>query len=158
MNIAITGHRGLPQATEELVNTEIRQRLAEQAGNELVGLSCLADDADTIFARAVSDAGGALVVVVPAAKYRDGLPASHHPIYDALIDRAAEVVRLDHEDSTSESHMDASVYMLGRADELVAVWDGKPARGYGGTADVVQAAKEHGVPVNVVWPDGAERD
>ncbi|MHA6619887.1 hypothetical protein [Pseudonocardia sp. DLS-67] len=38
-----------------------------------------------IFARAVLDAGGSLAVVVPAAEYRESLPADHHPVYDALI-------------------------------------------------------------------------
>jgi len=33
--------------------------------------------------------------------------------------------------------MAASAYMIDHADELWAVWDGQPARGYGGTADVV---------------------
>jgi hypothetical protein len=42
--------------------------------------------------------------------------------------------------------------------ELFAVWDGKPARAYGGTADVVAYAREHGTPVRVIWPDGAQRD
>jgi hypothetical protein len=36
--------------------------------------------------------------------------------------------------------------------------DGEPARGYGGTADVVEAAEQRGVPVTVIWPDGASRD
>jgi len=53
--------------------------------------------------------------------------------------------------------MDASLHMIEQADELVAVWDGKPARGYGGTADVVKAAHERGIPVTVVWPEGVER-
>lgn len=44
------------------------------------------------------------------------------------------------------------------ADGLLASWNGKPARGYGGTAHVVEAAKQRGVPVTVLWPKGAERD
>jgi hypothetical protein len=59
---------------------------------------------------------------------------------------------------TSESHMAASKLMIDAADELYAVWDGKPARGYGGTADVVAYARERGIPVRVIWPDGAQRD
>ena len=35
--------------------------------------------------------------------------------------------------------------------------DGKPARSYGGTADVVTYAREPGAPVCVIWPDGAQR-
>jgi hypothetical protein len=53
--------------------------------------------------------------------------------------------------------MDASLRMLVEADELLAVWDGQPARGYGGTADVVGVAREKGIPVTVVWPAGAMR-
>ena len=40
---------------------------------------------------------------------------------------------------------------------LYAVWDGKPARSYGGTADVVAYARAHGTPVRVIRPDGARR-
>jgi hypothetical protein len=53
--------------------------------------------------------------------------------------------------------MAASEHVLDTVDALVAVWDGRPARDYGGTADVVAAARERGLPVTVVWPDGAER-
>ncbi|MGW1005456.1 hypothetical protein [Streptomyces sp. NPDC002520] len=43
------------------------------------------------------------------------------------------------------------------ADELVAVWDGKPAWGHGGTADVVAYAERTGVRVRVLWPEDASR-
>ncbi|GAA2803007.1 hypothetical protein GCM10010470_42610 [Saccharopolyspora taberi] len=104
------------------------------------------------------DHGGRLIAIVPAAEYRDGLPEGHHTTYDFLLGQAADVIRLDHVESDSEAHMDASVRMLTEADRLVAVWDGQPARGYGGTADVVVAARQRGLPVSVVWPDGARRD
>ncbi|MGH3771308.1 MAG: hypothetical protein ACRDRW_07930 [Pseudonocardiaceae bacterium] len=38
------------------------------------------------------------------------------------------------------------------------LWDGNPSGGYSGTADVVAAARERGIPVTVVWPDGARRE
>jgi hypothetical protein len=44
-----------------------------------------------------------------------------------------------------------------RVDRL-AIWDGRPARGYGGTADVVAEAQREGLPVVVLWPEGAQRD
>ena len=53
--------------------------------------------------------------------------------------------------------MEASSAMLARADRLFVVWDGKPARGYGGTAGVVAEARQRGVPVTVIWPEGASR-
>lgn len=156
--LAITGHRGLPEDTMRLVDDALRDQLAGHDPSELVGYSCLADGADTLFAQAVLDRGGCLAVVVPAAQYRDGLPEEHHPVYDALLSKASTVIELDHIESTSKSHMDASEQMIGEADQVLAVWDGQPARGFGGTADVVDAARQRGVGVTVIWPDGARRD
>lgn len=156
MRIAISGHRGLPAPVQALVAEAIRVALAEQ--QEATGLSCLADGPDQIFARAVLDHGGQIEAVVPAALYRDGLPASAHAEYDRLLACAVKVHRLPFTQSTSEAHMAASELMLQHADQLWAVWDGQPARGYGGTADVVAAARGNGLPVRIIWPHGAHRD
>ena len=155
--IAVSGHRGLPEDTARLVDKAIRAALRDE-GADVTGLSCLADGADQIFARAVLDTGGQLEAVIPALKYRQGLPAGALGEYDELMAHALMVHRLPFTESTSKAHMAASVLMIGLADQLWAVWDGKPARGYGGTADVVDCARDHGVPVLVVWPAGARRD
>jgi hypothetical protein len=155
--IAISGHRGLPGPTADLVDTAIRAALAEYAP-DVTGLSCLADGADQIFARAVIDLGGNLEVTIPASEYRAGLPAAAHPGYDRLLALATAIHRMPFTESTSQAHMEASKAMIDQADELYAVWDGQPARAYGGTADVVAYAREHRKPVRVIWPHGAERD
>lgn len=157
--LAVTGHRGLSETTTALVDAALRSEVSKRAEDGLlVGLSCIADGADALFAKAVLDHGGALHVVVPAHKYREGLPEDHHATYDALIAKATKIIRLDHVESDSDAHMDASLRMLADADELLAVWDSQAARGYGGTADVVDAARGRGVPITVVWPAGATRD
>lgn len=158
MRIAITGHRELPKPTERLVDEAIRGELRQYLPAQLVGISSLADGADQIFAQAVLDLGGQLDVIVPATEYRDNLPADSHDTYDTLLARAAHVRRLDHQHSDSTAHMHASEVMLADADHLIAVWDGQPARGYGGTADVVALAHDQGIKVTVVWPAGARRD
>lgn len=155
--IAVSGHRGLPASTVRLVDGTVRAALREQ-GAGVTGLSCLADGADQIFARAVLDAGGELEVVVPALDYRQGLPAAVLGEYDSLLARAGMVHRLSFTESTAEAYMAASELMIGLADELWVVWDGEPARGYGGTADVVGYARARGVPFRVIWPEGARRD
>jgi hypothetical protein len=154
--IAISGHRGLPAPTVGLVDQALRAALAERAP-DVTGVSCLADGADQIFARAVTDLGGTVEAVIPATEYRAGLPADARPEYDDLLALAAAVHRLPFTESSSQSHMAASKLMVDKADELYAVWDGKPARSYGGTADVVAYARERSTPVRVIWPDGAQR-
>jgi hypothetical protein len=155
--IAVSGHRGLNAYTTNLIDRAIREKLSEHPDN-VTGLSCLADGADQIFARAVVDLGGILEVIIPAEQYRAGMPVEAHSEYDDLLARAVAVHRLPFVESTSESHMAASKLMVNEADELYAVWDGKPARGYGGTADVVAYARDHDTTVQVIWPAGAERD
>ncbi|HET9080990.1 MAG TPA: hypothetical protein VFO01_10820 [Trebonia sp.] len=144
--IAISGHRGLSGPTAVLVEKAIRVAL-EAAGPDVTGISCLADGADQIFARAVTDLGGSLETVIPADQYRDGLPADCHFEYDRLLAMAANACLLPFAEPTPESFMVAGELMVDAADELYAVWDGKPARGYGGTADVVAYAREHSKPV-----------
>jgi hypothetical protein len=147
----------LPPGTARLVDEAVRAALSGQAA-DVIALSCLADGADQIVASALLDLGGHIEAVVPAARYREGLPSGAWPEYDRLLAQAGTVHRLDFTESTSKAHMAASEFMLRHAGELWAVWDGKPARGYGGTADVVTRAHESGIPVQVIWPAGARRD
>jgi hypothetical protein len=155
--LAFSGHRGLNAATASLVDRAIRDALAANAA-DLTGLSCLADGADHIFARAIADLGGRLEVVIPAERYRDGLPEAARPGFDELVALATGVHRMPFREPSEWSYMAAGKFLIDHADRLYAVWDGKPARGYGGTADVVGYARERGIPVHVIWPDGAERD
>lgn len=155
--IAVSGHRGLPEPTVQLIKVALQAELVHHVP-DLVGITCLADGADQLFAQVVIDLGGALEVVVPAQKYRDALPDAHKPLYDQLLARAANVRERAFVESDSQAHMAASVDMLIDADLLVAVWDGQPARGFGGTADVVNHARQQNIPVLVIWPEGCTRE
>ena len=84
--IAITGHRVLSRQVERLVAAPLREAVGRY--DDLVGVGALAEGADTLFARAVLDAGGSLVAVVPARGYRAALPDAHRPVFDALLARA----------------------------------------------------------------------
>lgn len=155
--IAISGHRGLPDATTRLVRAALETELAKRSPG-LVGISCIADGADQLFAQTVLALGGTLEVMVPSAQYRDRLPSEAHETYDALLAQAHAVYQTGRNEDGPEAHQAASEKMVNLADLLMAVWDGKPSRSYGGTADVVAYARQLGVPVVVVWPDGATRD
>ncbi|MET9227704.1 hypothetical protein [Lentzea sp. NPDC003310] len=153
--LAITGHRGLSADLEAEVDRMIRAAVA--ATGSVVGVSCLADGADAVFAQAVLDAGGALVAVLPAARYREALPELYRPVYDRLLARAGKVVQLEFITPDPHAYMEAGKRMVDESDVLLAVWDGLPGRGPGGTADVVAYARSRGVPVTVLWPEGAVR-
>ena len=77
--------------------------------------------------------------------------------FDELIEQASVVDTLPFQQSNREAYMAASEKVLDPIDALLAVWDGGPSGGYGGTADVVDAARKRGLSVKVVWPEGARR-
>jgi len=158
MRVGITGHRGLSPEVEKQVRHSLAEAVAAYDPASLVGVSCIADGPDTWFAQAVLDHGGRIEVVLPAEQYRADLPDWHHPAYDALLHRAADVHRTGLDESGSDAHMAGSELLVGLVDELLAVWDGQPARGFGGTADVVAYAERTGVPARILWPAGATRD
>jgi hypothetical protein len=156
--IGITGHRGLSPRTQQLIAAALRKELEPHAGAELVGVSCLAGGPDQLFARTVLDLGGTLAVVVPAEEYRGGLNPDEQRGYDELLPKAKHVERLPFDESTEQAHLAAGQAVVERSQRLVAAWDGKPARGVGGTSDIVSYARKTGVPVVVLWPEGATRE
>jgi len=101
--------------------------------------------------------GGALEVVVPAERYRDEQAAGHRTAFDVLVARASAVETLAYRASSDEAYAAAGRRLVDHSDVLMAVWDGCPARGPGGTGDVVAYARACGTPVEVLWPHGSQR-
>ena len=155
--IGITGHRGLSPQLEAYARAEIRRVLHGHDPAGLVGVSCVADGPDSSFAAELLDHGGRLIVVIPASDYRDALPSKHRALYDQLLAQASEITTLPCEATQDAAFLAAGRHLVDASDELLAVWDGQPARGPGGTADVVAHAQATGIPVTIIWPTGASR-
>ncbi|MFC5718688.1 hypothetical protein ACFP1Z_00650 [Streptomyces gamaensis] len=156
--IAVTGHMDLTDSTVELVWSALRELIRQHADGQLVGISCLARGADSLFADLILEASGRLVVLLPSSDYRQAkVKPDHAPLFDRLVEAAAEVVLMPYETANREAYEAANQALLKRAERVVAVWDGRPSSGRGGTADVVAQARVAGLPVDVVWPDGASR-
>ncbi|MEU0987655.1 hypothetical protein [Streptomyces sp. NPDC005953] len=156
--IGVTGHRNIPVEAVGHVRTEILAVLHEHGGG-LEALSSLAVGADQIFADLALDCGAELTVVVPSGDYADGFAApGERAGYEALRRRATREVRLEFAHATDEAYYAAGAFIADNCDHLLAVWDGCPARGLGGTADIVHYARRLGRPVTVIWREGLVRD
>lgn len=156
VRIGVTGHTNVTRATEPLVFAEIGALLTAYA-TDLVGVSCLARGADSMFAEAVLAAGGRLEVVLPSRDYRaTQVRPDHACLFDELLARAAAVRVMDFADAGPEAYEAANETMLASCDRLIAVWDGAAGQ-RGGTASVVALARRRAVPVEIVWPEGAAR-
>ncbi|MBF6298286.1 hypothetical protein IU459_12120 [Nocardia amamiensis] len=157
MRIGVTGHMNITEATAPLVYKAVRGLLDEHDPDSLVGVSCIARGSDSVFAQAVLDAGGQLEVVLPSRNYRETkVKPDHAETFDDLIGRAAQVRVMDFDDAGREAYEAANDAVVGSVDRLVAVWDGDAGQ-KAGTGSVVELARERGVPVDVVWPEGAAR-
>jgi hypothetical protein len=152
----MTGHQGLTPETERLVANAIAEEL--DGIPDLVGITSLAEGADQLFAAHVLEAGGRLMVIVPAADYiRTFSNDATRTHYQHLLSEAWDVIRLPFQISSEEAYWAAGRQLVDRCDRLFAVWNGKPAGGLGGTADVVAYARAQGRPTTVIWPEGAKR-
>jgi hypothetical protein len=158
IRIGVTGHSNLAPESTELVLGALRAVLESHAGDGLHGITCLAAGADQLFALAVRSLGGRYDVILPAPDYRDAVvkPANRED-FDALLADASDVRFMPFETSGREAYMAASDALVTRSERLLAVWDGQPSGGHGGTADVVTHARRAGIPVDVIWPAGAQR-
>ncbi len=141
MNIGITGHQKLKEPSLwSWVEVGIDDFLSRN-NKSLVGLSSLAVGADQIFAQSVMKNGGSLYAIIPFDGYDLRFTEeTHREEYFHLLNQASQVEVLERIQSDEESYFNAGKKVVDLSDVLLAVWDGKPAAGRGGTGDVVEYA------------------
>ena|SRR5579863_4190970 len=152
MNVGITGHQRLGEhEVEQWVERAIRARLA--TCRDLYGLSSLAVGSDQIFARAVLDLGGRLEAVLPFPDYEHTFnSANTRASFCVLLERCSKVTTLKFVETTERSYLLAGQYISDRSDLLISVWNGEPAAGMGGTADIVAYANKYRRPIHQLNP------
>lgn len=154
--IGITGHREIPDAALSAVRSGIRAELRGRPGTW--ALSSLAAGADQLFAEIALESGIPLTAVIPGMDYEAHLGDDEvRASYRRLLKCCAARVQLPYERTHDEAYYAAGRYIVDHADRMIAVWDGAPARGLGGTADIVDYAHLTGVPVTVLWSPGVRR-
>ena len=168
--VGVTGHRKEAIPPEALLTIHERLRTVVAAVSEtavsvhasnreffseaeprLVFVSPLADGADQMAAEVALDLGFELHAVLPfdRDRYRAGMAGERsRERFDDLLSRATCSLELP---GDGAEDLDAYV-MAGRAtiahsDVIIAVWDGLPPRGRGGTGEVVSLAHERGTPI-----------
>jgi len=148
---------------------ETSARLIASARHTPVALSVLtplAEGADRLLAREVLAMPlGAIEAVLPFPKkqYENDFetPESRRE-FEQLLSRATrssvlnrrlgpvDATETDLAEAKRQAYVDVGRYTVDHCDLLIALWDGQPARGEGGTAKVVEYAKEVGRPLVVI--------
>lgn len=160
--IGVSGHRrlGYPVAVSQVVD-QVLLRIRTLYGTEDWTLvSSLAEGADRLVVwRALELTTVRLVVPLPLAPedyQRDFENTASRAAFQSMLESADKVIQLPPQLTRQGSYLAAGRYVLDRSDVLVAVWDGEPARGMGGTGQIVAEARERGLPlawIGVSRPD-----
>ncbi len=155
--IGVTGHRlnRITQTQLDRITPRLRPLLVQLAGHagdpapRLV--SGLAEGADRHLAELALGAGYLLHAVLPFARdvyLEDFTDAASRSQFDGLLNRASQISELPGLRAfAGQAYRRAGDAILDEADVLIAVWNGLPAQGAGGTAEVVQSACRRRIPV-----------
>lgn len=153
--VGISGHQSAPDCVWQLLDRRLPALLGTPPFR---GVSSLAAGADQRFARSVTELGGDLLVVVPSMNYGESFEEPEQRAqYEGLLRLAASAEVMDYPEPSEDAFLAAGMRVVDLSDLLVAVWDGRPAQGKGGTADVVAYARQQGKQVEIIWPEGARR-
>jgi hypothetical protein len=154
--LGVTGHRVLP-TTAALVEAVDDALDALGGGRDVHLLTSLAEGADRLVAdRVLTRVGGTIAALLPLPTddyERDFASGASVAAFRALLASATsvEVVAVEAPAADREARYEAAGFaVVDRSEGLVALWDGRPARGRGGTAEVVARARDLGRPVRVV--------
>jgi hypothetical protein len=166
--VGITGHRAeslvaaenlrteIAKALEQLKAAAIAVRVASSAffapqPPRFLFVSPLADGADQIGAELALELGFELHAVLPFSRERtrEDMPDQESRTrFDTLLERSTCVLELPGDEThTLEAYVMAGRATVAHCDVLIAVWDGLPPRGRGGTGEVVRFAFDRATPV-----------
>lgn len=177
LRVGITGHIGLdPTRMPELERgIEEAIRRIEQAfpNRYLTVFSPLAVGADRLVARKLLEREATRLIAVlpvPAEDYLNdfGPTDLHHIDYESaelrqefrhwISHRAIEVIPMPPSATRNEAYEKAGFYIADHSDVMIAVWDGLPSQGRGGTAEIVERARTLGKPICHVWAGNYKKD
>jgi hypothetical protein len=159
--LGITGHRYLAEMDKVLVGVEraVQRICKTYPDSNIRVLSSLAEGADRILAKRILLIPGASLWVplpLPEEEYlRDFETTKSRDEFIHLLGKAERVVNMPATDKREEGYLAASKYILENSDVLLAIWDGKPAQGAAGTAEIVALAREYNMPL--VWIHAGNR-
>jgi hypothetical protein len=160
LRIGVTGHRFLDHEVEIRRGANIAINQALEAGDVrratgepggLIVVSALAEGADRLVVHECLRRDGATleaVLPLPIDEYaKDFLTADSRREFADLLATAASVEVAEVMPTREQAYERAGQLMVDHSDAVVAVWDGLPARGRGGTADIVTYAQARRVLV-----------
>jgi len=124
-------------------------------------LSPLAEGADRMVVREVLKVHeSTLEVVLPLEKddyMRDFETSQSKEEFEKLLSQASSIRTLSHKAERTEAYEQMGRYVIDQCDVLIALWDGKPSAGQGGTEEIVKYARDTNCPLVWIRTDAPEK-
>jgi hypothetical protein len=139
MIAGITGHRKFENV--EWVKSAIQQLIKSE--NVTYGFTCLATGADELFAEILRFERIGYTAIIPSYDYEKTFSVEELKVFLYSKNNAQKIIELNNSISSEKAFNEAGKAVIDFSDVLIAVWDGKKAKGLGGTGDVVKYAKEN---------------
>lgn len=154
--VGLTGHRHLsqPDAVGQALVTLLGSLRAEINGS-LGAVSSIAIGADTLFARAALSLTlpWRALLPAPAAEFRNDFEEQDWQVAEQLLAQAVEVDIRVTPSTKNEAYLECGMDTVDQSDLLIAVWDEQPARGTGGTGEIVAYARSLKKPLILLNPE-----
>lgn len=170
LRVGVTGHRANklgPAAADRLrpavhaalerlkaLPDQVQRQRGHAGSPALRVVSPLAEGADRMVAAEGLALGAELLAPLPFPRLsyrRDFVDPSSCAEFDALILRATTVIELDgrydSEETRKAAYAAVGEFVVDASDVVIALWDGEPSGGSGGTAEIVDRARRKGRPV-----------
>ncbi len=151
--VGFTGHRQLtdPDGATRVMR-EVLTELKAEPGVEWLALSSVAAGSDVLFARTALSLGlgWEAVLPLPPAEFRRDFDDVSWREVETLLSEAEAVRVIGERPEREDAYLDSGMEAVNYCDVLLAFWDGEPARGRGGTAEIVAYAREMGRPVILI--------
>lgn len=155
VRIGVTGHRFLSEANQLIGGIEkVCGRITLAFPNHSWQIiSPLAEGADRLVTKILLAHGADLLVPLPLpveTYLEDFRSEQSKQEFNMLLNRAVQVIQLPTASTRNDAYYAAGIYVLEHSDFLIALWDGKKAQGKGGTGEIVDIARQKGIPLGWV--------
>ena len=152
MKIGITGHQRLDDPSAwDWVASALSDEL-DILESPVTAISSLAIGADQLFATLVVRRGGQIYAVIPFSGYERAFAPEDIKGYWSILSKASSVEILETPGTDEEAFLAAGRRVVELAELMIAVWNGKPAEGKGGTGDIVSYTIGKGTPLIHINP------
>src|ERR1700674_908280 len=150
--IGFTGHRKLPDEAKcrEAIRRVLLEWIAKVPG-VVYGVTSVAAGGDLLFAETCIELNLPIRVFLPVPKeqFREDFDEPAWDRAECVFKNALSVEVTGAGEKLTERYYECGIETVQESQLLIALWDGEPSQGLGGTADMVHFAKEQGRPV--IW-------